>query len=129
MDGPLAVKSTDEALAGGYRRAIIVKATIGLNGVEVLSSGFPVLRSQVEGELKFGVEGLKAAKKAGVWETFIVAEQFQQALANLAFSDAVLEPILKSMLTPPPKSQCGPDSIGSDGKPIAGSGCGIDYNR
>jgi hypothetical protein len=113
----------DEAVAGGYRRAEIVKASAGLQGVEVLSSGFPVPKTAVNAELQFGVDALKASKKAGIWETHIVAQQFQEAMNNLAFSEGVLEPVVKAMLEPPAKSPCGQDAQGDDGKPISGSGC------
>jgi hypothetical protein len=129
-DPALATKLADEAITDGYHRAVIVKASAALHSVEFASGGFPVPKDFINGELQYGVDALKASKKAGVWETHIVAEQFQEALNNLAFSEAVLEPVVKAMLAPPASSPCRPDSQGDDGKPMAGSGCaGHDFSR
>jgi hypothetical protein len=124
MDPAQAGQWADEAIAAGYRRATIVKASAGLQDIEVRSGGFPPMsEADYKSEVQYGVDALKAAKKAGVWETFIVAEQFQETMHNIAFTEAVLGPIVKSMLAPPPSSPCGQDSTGDDGRPIAGSGC------
>jgi hypothetical protein len=122
-NGRLAKEWIDEALAGGYHRAIIIQASNAVYSIEYLSTGFPVPKAAVDETIKAAVQSLQASKKAGVWETHIVARQLQEALDNLAFSNSILEPMVKSMLTPPPASPCGQDVNGDDGKPIPGTGC------
>lgn len=102
MDTMLADRWADEAIAGGYRRALIVKARAPLRDIEVRVGGVPPMsESQFNAWLKSGIERLKVAKGAGVWETFILAEQYQEVRSNLAFNDAVLTPLLREMMQPP----------------------------
>jgi hypothetical protein len=123
-DPAQAMTWADEAIAAGYKRALITKAEGNLWDVEFRSSGFPPMtRVEFSQTMQEGVDHLKAAKKAGVLETYIVARKYQQQLDASKLSDAVMTPIIKSMLAPPPKTPCGPDDRGSDGKPITGTGC------
>lgn len=104
-DPAQAMTWANEAVAAGYRRATIVKAEANLWDVEFMAGGFPAMtQAQFELEMKEGLEHLKAAKRAGVAETFLVARKFQQELAHVSFNTAVLTPVLKAMMTdaPPP---------------------------
>lgn len=103
FDVSQAVTWADEALAAGYKRANIVKATAFLRSIEVQMSGFPPMTEPAYNEeMKQGLTFLRASKAAGIRETYIVARQYQQVISRLKFNSAVLTPVLKSMLTPPP---------------------------
>ena len=130
-DPAQAVAWADEAIKAGYRRATIIKAEANLWDIEFLSGVFPPMtQSQFDQAMKDGTGHLRAARQAGVRETYLVATEYQQTLARLKFNSAVLTPIVKSMMAPPPKGNCGPDSRDSNGKSIAGSGCiGVDMSR
>lgn len=123
-DPAQAVNWAAEAVAAGYRRATIIKAEGNLWDIEFRAGGFPPMtQREFESEVREGIAHLKEAKAAGVRETYIVARKYSQMMAHMKFNNAVLTPILKAMLAPPPKSPCGPDSRDNEGHPIPGTGC------
>lgn len=98
-----AVLWADEAIAAGYKRANIVKASAVLREIEVLTGGFPPMTEQAyNASMKQGLAFLRSSSAAGIRETYIVARQYQQVTSRLKFNSAVLTPVLRSMLTPPP---------------------------
>lgn len=106
FDTSKAVDWANEAISAGYKRANIVKASAILRDLEVLLSGFPPMTEQAYNEeMKLGIGFLQASKAAGIRETYIVARQYQQVISRLKFNSAVLTPVLKSMLAPPPQAE------------------------
>ena len=114
-----AVQWADEAIRMGYSRASIVKASAALRDFEVRNSGFPApSRQESESILKIGADFLKESKKLGVRETYIIARQYQQALAIYKFNTSLYGALYKSMTTPPPAEQSG--GCRADGVPCSG---------
>lgn len=114
-----AIQWADEAIRMGYKRAAIVKASAALRDFEVRNTCFPPPSVKDNTEIMtIGSNFLKEAKALRIRETYVVARQYQQALAIFKFNNAVLTPIFKAMTAPLP-----PDKVGgcrADGVPCAG---------
>lgn len=104
-DPAQAVSWADEAIASGYKRAAIVKAEANLWDIEFLAGGFPpITQTQFDLEMKDGIRHLQEAKRAGIPETYIVAKKYHQMLAHASLNTKIMAPLVRAMMTDPPKS-------------------------
>jgi hypothetical protein len=120
MDVHQAALWADEAVAQGYRRASIVRASAELRTLEILGSGFPGMRpDQIEQNQRDEAHALTVAKANKVWESFIVAEQYQEAMQRFSFNTSIFTSLFKFMTAPPPPQE---HSCARDGVPCSGQG-------
>ena len=95
----------EEAISLGYKRAAIVKASAMLSFVEFRLKGFPMMtESDYNEKMEIGAKHLSKSKDAGVLESFIVAEQYQQTMARQRFNSLILKPLFVEMMTMPAKA-------------------------